>query len=304
MSNSPTVFSITLAALLLGAAALAAPAQAQCSEPASAVRSSYPADGAMGVPTNAPLYIYGPALDADSADVTLEDASGEAVSIDLQAAEGALLVDAFLGLEPNTTYELTVAGGAGGADYSATFTTGAGPATPAQLRAPDVSVSVIEQTRATCGVVSAICVIGSVSASRTLEVRLGNEVMSVGAEPEPVYAANSGAIASNACIEVRVREPGGSVSEATKLCGDDIARFDLAASAPAPTSCLAYSGAAAGDSDDSDSSSSDSGGCALGALGASGAASGAGALLAGLSVVLAARSRRGRRQRAARRSDG
>jgi hypothetical protein len=286
---------MTLGALLLGAAALAAPAQAQtqCGAAPGVVQSSYPADGATAVPTNAPLYLYGPELKAGTTEVTLEDASGEAASIDVQATPGGLLVDAFLGLDPSTTYELTVAAAAGGEDWSASFTTGAGPATRAQLRAPDVSVSIIEQERGSCGLVSAICVIGSVSASRTLEVLLGNEVLSLGGgQPAPAYAANSGPIAANGCIEVRVREPGGSASASTKLCGDELGRFDLAASAPAPTSCQPYAPASADGSDDSDSSSSDSGGCAMGA---SGAASGAGALVFGLSVLLLARTRRSRR---------
>jgi hypothetical protein len=284
-----------LGALFLGAAGLAAPAQAQsCDAAVSAVHSSYPADGAMGVPTNAPLYLYGPELDADTTEVTLEDESGADVMIDVQAADGGLLVDAFLGLDPSTTYELTVASGAGDEEWSASFTTGAGPAMIVQLRPPDVGVSVIEQDRGTC-VVSAICVIGSVSAQRTLEVVVGGQVLSLGGgQPAPAYAVNGGAIGANACIEVRVREPGGSVSAATRLCGAQLGRFELEANAAAPTSCQAYRTVPAADDDDSESSS-DSGGCALGA---SGAASGAGGLLLGLSALLAARwrsSARGRR---------
>jgi hypothetical protein len=292
LANSTTLYSMTLATLFLGAAGLAAPARAQsCGEAVNVVHSSYPADGAMGVPTNAPLYIYGPELDAVTSDVTLEDESGTAVMIDVQAADGGLLVDAFLGLDPNTTYELTVSSGAGGEEWSASFTTGARPAMIAQLRPPDVGVSVIEQDRGTCGVVSAICVIGSVSAGRTLELLIGDEVLSLGSgQPAPAYAVDSGAIAANACIDVRVREPGGSVSEATRLCGNELGRFELAANAPAPTSCQAYRTVAVAAADDDSESSSDSGGCALGA--ASRAASGTGGLLLGLAVLVAARRRR------------
>jgi len=101
--------SMALGALWLGVAALSPRAQAQsCDEPLT-VHSSYPADGATDVPTNAPLYLYGPELEEDNVTITLADASGEAVSIDLQPAEGGLLVDPFLGLDPSTRYQLTVA---------------------------------------------------------------------------------------------------------------------------------------------------------------------------------------------------
>ena len=294
MSNSTSIHSLTLGALFLGAAALAPSAQAQSCGTDAVVHSSYPADGATSVPTNAPLYIYGPELDMDSSDVTLQDASGEAVQIDVQAADGGLLVDAFLGLAPSTTYELTVAQGAGGDAWSASFTTGTGPATRVQLAAPDVGVSVIEQEQGDCGV--AICVIGTVSARRTLEVLIGDEVLSVGDRPVPAYTASGASVSANGCVEVRVREPGGSVSDTTRVCGDDLGRFDLAANAAAPTSCVAYA-TVAGDDDDSDSSS-DSGGCAMGA---SGAASGAGGLVLGLFALLAAHWRgAGRGRRSAR----
>jgi hypothetical protein len=287
---------MTLAALFLGAAALAPSAQAQSCGTDTLVHSSYPADGAMGVPTNAPLYVYGPELEADSSEVALQEASGTAVEIDVQSADGGLLIDAFLGLDPSTTYELTVSAPGGGDEWSASFTTGAGPATRVQLRAPDVSVSVIDQAGGACG--SAICVIGTVSARRTLEVVIGNEVLSLGDDPAPVYTANAGSIAANGCIEVRVREPGGSVSDTTRVCGDDLGRFDLAASAPAPTSCQPYRTASAdGDDDDDSDSDSESGGCALGA---SGAAPGAGACWVGLFALLALRwrsARKGRRER-------
>jgi Big-like domain-containing protein len=290
LSKSTSIHSLTLGALLLGAVTLAPSAQAQSCSTDTVVNSSYPADGATGVPTNAPLYIYGSELDAGS-DVTLQDDGGMAVSIDVQAADGGLLIDAFLGLDPNTTYELTVTDG--GEEWSASFTTGAGPATRVQLRAPDVGVSVIDQDRGACGVVSAICVIGTVSARRTLEVVIGDEVLSVGDEPAPAYTASAGPIAANGCVEVRVREPGGSVSETTRVCGDDLGRFELAANAPAPTSCQAYRTVAAGDDDDDDSdSSSESGGCAMGA---SGAASGVGGLFVGAFALLAARCRSARK---------
>ena len=287
-SNRPPVHLIVLGALFLGDVALTPSAQAQSCDGPVSVHSSYPADGAMGVPTNSPLYVYGPELEASTSEVTLQDASGEEVSVDVMATEGGLFIDAFLGFAPATTYEVTVAPGAGGEQWSATFTTGTGPANPVQLAAPDVDVSVIDQDKGSCGVVSAICVNGSVPARMTLEVVVGNEVLSLGGgEPAPAFPAGGGQVAANACIEVRVREPGGSVSESTRLCGSDLGRFELADNAAAPRSCEAYRS-----EDDDDSSESEAGGCALGA---SGAVPGAAGSAFGLFALCVARLLRRRR---------
>jgi hypothetical protein len=292
LSNSTSIHSMTLGALFLGAASLAPSAQAQSCSNDTVVHTSYPADGATGVPTNAPLYIYGPELDATTSDVTLQDASGEAVMITAEPVDGGLLVEAFLGLAASTSYELTVTQGTGGDTWSASFTTGTGPSTRVQLGAPDVRVSVIEHTQGACGVVSAICVIGTVSARRTLEVLIGNEVVSLGADPAPAYTASAARISGDGCIEVRVREPGGSISDTTRLCGDDVDRFELAANEPAPTSCAPYRVDEA--DSEGDSGSSDSGGCAMGAAGG---ASGDAGLTFGLFALLAACWRTARRAR-------
>lgn len=302
MSSNRTLVRLALGALSLGAALPAPSAHAQsCDEPV-VVHSSYPADGAMGVPTNTPVYLYGPELEIGTHDITLEDGSGTEPSIEVLPAEGGLLVDAFLGLQPSTTYDVTVTPRAGGEGWSATFTTGTGPSTPVQLEAPIVGVSVINQVQGSCGVVSAICatVAGGVPARMTIEVLVGEEVLSLGGgQPAPAYPAVAAAIASNACIDVRVREPGGFVSPATRRCGDEIERFELAENAPVPTSCQAYAvlpdppmtpapGTPSRD-DDVGESSADSGGCALGT---SPVAPGAGGFLLALSALLAARLRR------------
>ncbi len=287
---------MTLGAVLLAAAALAPSAQAQsCNEPVPLVHSSYPADGATDVPINAPLYVYGPQL--ETSDVTLQDESGEAASINLQPVDGGLLVDAFLGLDANTRYELTVTGA--DEEWSATFTTGRDPATRVQLSVPDVEVSVINQDRGACGVVSAICVNGSVSPGRTLEVLVGEEVLSLGdGDPLPAYAASGGNVAADECIQVRQREPGGAVSASLRFCESARLTFELAANAAAPRSCEPYRGASASSDDDDSESASDSGGCMMG--GASGATSGASGSLFCLSVLLVARWRSLRRRARAR----
>jgi hypothetical protein len=291
-SNRTSLRFIVLGALFLGAAAVASSAQAQsCSDPNS-VHSSYPVDGAMGVPTNTPVFLYGSDLTATTHDVTLEGGTGD-VSFEVQATEGGLLVDAFLGFAPSTAYELTVTPRAGGDVWSATFTTGTGPATLVQLEAPDVTVSVIDQEQGSCGVVSAICVNGSVPARMTFEAIVGGEVVSLGGgQPVPVFLPNSGNVASNGCVDVRVREPGGNVSPTTRVCGSALGRFELADGAAAPRSCQPYNVVPSGEDDgDSDLESSDSGGGGC-TLSAPGTGSGAGGLLLGLSALLAAQQRR------------
>jgi hypothetical protein len=293
LSTSTSIHALALGALFLGAVAVAPAARAQSCDNSVVVHSSYPADGAMGVPTNTPLYLYGPGLEVGTHDITLEDESGEAVSIDEFAADGGLLVDAFLGLAPATTYEVTVTS-PDGDEWSATFTTGTGPARPVQLTAPDVDVSVIDQEIGTCGVISAICVIGSVPSRMTLEVLVGDEVLSLGGgQPGPAYMADGRQLAANDCIEVRVREPGGNVSDSTRLCGNQLGRFELSENAAKPSSCQPYSDVSAGNAGDDDSGS-DSSGCAISAAGV---ASGAGGALLGLSVLLAARWRSSSRRR-------
>lgn len=288
--QAPVHLVIVTGALFFGAAMHAPSLQAQSCDDVL-VHSSYPADGASGVPTNSPLIIYGPALEADGVAVTLQDASGEDVPNTVMPTEGGLFVDPFLGLAPNTTYEATVTPRAGGPAWSASFETGTGPALPSQVEAPDVDVSVIDGDMGSCGVVSAICVIGSVPARMTLEVLVGDEVLSLGGgQPAPTFPVDAGPIADGDCIEVRVREPGGFVSESTRRCGSELGRFELAANAAAPTSCDAYrirNTAAASTADESEAS--ESGGCALRNAGA---ASSAGGMLAGLAALIAARRRR------------
>ncbi len=285
--------------LSLGAAIFAlSPRQAlaQACGSTDDVHSSYPADGAPDVPTNAPIFVYGPELAIGAHDVVLEDASGEAVEFDVLAVEGGLHIDAFLGFAPRTTYEVTLTARQGGEVWSASFTTGSGPAGAVQHEAPDVSVSVINQDRGTCGVVSAICVNGLIIPARmTLEVLVGGEVLSLGSSATlpPAFPAGGGNIAANGCVDLRVREPGGTVSQATRLCGSQLTRYELAANAAAPTSCASYPPApeaTGGDDDESESESeSESGGCSLTAPGA---ASSAGGLLLGVTALLLARQRR------------
>lgn len=299
-SNRTSLYPLALGALALGALMFASPAQAQSCDPDTAVHSSYPADGAMGVPTNTAIFVYGPDLEVDSHVVALEDGSGAAVEdLDVRATEGGLLIEPIFGLTPSSRYELTLTPDGGGEAWSATFNTGTGPATPVQLEAPAVAVSIINRNSGSCGNVPAICVTRtaaadeafSIPARMSLEILVGDEVLSVpGGQPVPAFTAGGGSIAADACVEVRIREPGGFVSEETRVCGNAISRVDLAASAAAPTSCLAYAPAPArnDEDDEEDDDGEESGGCALGSTGA---ASGGAGLVLLLGTLLGLRRR-------------
>lgn len=277
----------TIGALCLGAVALAPPAEAQSCDREVTAHSSFPANGATNVATNAPVYIYGPGLNADNTEITAQDAAGEDVGLTSMTIEGGLLIDAFLGFAPRTRYELTVSP-QGGEPWSTAFTTGAGPTVPGvglQQAAPDVDVSVIEQGSGTC-LSSAVCVNGEISDRVSVEIVVGNEVMSVsGGTLRPGFLAQGEKVGGSACINVRVRDPGGYVSNSTRVCGSDIARYELAETAAVPQSCQAFRAA----DDDDTEGSSESGGCNMVA---SGAAPGAAGLLLGLCALFAARQRR------------
>jgi hypothetical protein len=283
--RSPLPLFFLGAALCLGAATFAPSVQAQaCSDPIS-VHSSSPADGATGVPINTPVFVWGPALTVNGFDITLEASNGQAVMVEVLEAEGGggLLVDPFLGLAASTRYELTVAPRAGGEAWSASFTTGTGTAAPVQLEAPEVTVRVIEQNTGTC-YATAICVSAEIPARMALEVVVRDEVMNLGRNSDtPAFLATE-SVASNGCVTVRVREPGGLLSPTTRVCGDDLERFVLEdPDSPTPRSCSNI------ESNSADGGSEDAGGCALGTPGT---ASGAGGLLVGLSALLIARQRR------------
>src|SRR5688572_20918841 len=120
MSKRTSLHLLALGAF--GALSLAPPAQAQSCDPDS-IHSSYPADGAMGVPTNTAIFVYGPELSTSSHDVTLEDGSGAAVEdLDVRATEGGLLIEPIFGLTPSSSYELTLTPNAAGEAWSASFT--------------------------------------------------------------------------------------------------------------------------------------------------------------------------------------
>src|SRR5688572_3378152 len=120
MSKRTSLHLLALGAF--GALSLALPAQAQSCDPDS-IHSSYPADGAMGVPTNTAIFVYGPELSTGRHDVKLEDGGVAAVEdLDVRANEGGFLIQPLVGLTASSSYELTLTPNAAGDAWSASLT--------------------------------------------------------------------------------------------------------------------------------------------------------------------------------------
>ena len=224
---------------LLGAifaAALSAPSQA-CSYAQVVIQSSFPADGATGVPTNIAISIYGPDIRTGGYNYSLRTGSGEGVPFEgVPAAPGGLSVHPFQGFEPDTTYVLGVSVDDQLVD-SVTFTTGSGlEATPPPRDAPDVDVAVFDYPFGTCGTVTGVCVRGT-PATGSLEAWVGEEVLrQPSVAPSLHVRAYSAPVAIDECVEVRVRGASGTLSEPAIACGATLPRYHL----PAPSQVAQY----------------------------------------------------------------
>ena len=306
-----------LPVVALGVVARPAPAEA-CTLARVGIQSTFPRDGAVGVPPNAPLLVYGP--DIGGSVFILREADGGLVPFEVSPAGPlGLRYLPFQGLEPNTTYELGLRLSEEDREEIVTFTTGEIQRGPQPLPLPpEVEVRLIDTTVAAdmCGPRTGICLRGNVPDDGSLEVWVGEDVIAVpGGSSDPVFRAYSTPVRSDECIEVRVRSLAGAVSEPTTFCEGELPRMDIAsvggdwrcasafAATPSPwhgNPPGAYPGAGniAGDAGDAVPSGGDvaepspmvvEGGCALRPTAA---ASGASGLLLGLAALLVARQRR------------
>lgn len=225
---------------LLGAAVTLAPAPAgACSWGQVIVEASYPRAGALDVPTNAVLFLYGPGV-TTTEELQLLDASGRSVALEVRAAmPSGFDLTPLQPLQPNQTYQLLPSG----SPYALLeFTTGSGPAAvPEGLSAPELDVVQFSYSLGTCGVLAGLCVDTSTAPDTTLEVRVGSEVLGPGSGPPwPLYRAYSQALANDDCVEVRARDVRGHRSEPRTLCGSDIARFELSGATDVQYNCDNY----------------------------------------------------------------
>lgn len=229
-SRSRLVSCLSFGAFALGVVGLPGSAEA-CSLGRIGIQSSFPRDGAVGVPPSAPVVVYGP--DLGSHGYIFRDAEGNSVPFEgLPAAGGGLRFLPFQGLEPNTTYEFGLRHDDDGFEDIVTFTTGETRRGPHPLPVPpEVEVRLIDTSldNDMCGPRTGICLRGDAPEGSTLEVWVGDDVIAVpSGSGDPVFRAYATPVRSDECIEVRVRSQAGDLSEPTTFCEDDLPRFDSA----------------------------------------------------------------------------
>lgn len=226
-------FTRSLLATGLLSAVLLVPSGAEaCSYAIVVIESTYPEAGAVDVPTNAVPFVYGPELNS-SDDVALVDEHGRLVPVEVRAVSptGIDLIP-LSDLAPNHKYEIRAVGSIEAASIE--FTTGAGPAAVlTQLPPPALDVRLLKYALGTCGELSGICVEASHPSGTTLEVRIGDEVLSGGAgSPWPRYRAYGQLVADSDCVEVRARDVRGNRSEPTMACGASLKSIRLTSHIP------------------------------------------------------------------------
>lgn len=207
-----------------------------CSIDLSYLEFVSPVMGAVGVPTNAAIFVQGPAtISADA--IELVDADGALVSIEARRVS-PLGFDIIPSAEllPNHDYtlwarwvgdtELPPGAMRPSRDKSIPFTTGPGPASvPAQLDPPELDVRVLQYNFGSCGLQTGTCVKAPRPPDTTLELLIDGEVVRADlVDPWPRY---SGPLAADACIEVRVRDVRGNRSESSVACGERLERVWL-----------------------------------------------------------------------------
>lgn len=225
-----------IAGVLLGAGPLASSRAQACSIALDYFEFLSPMAGAVGVPTNATIFVQGPAT--MSADVIeLVDVDGEVVPIEArQVTPLGLDIIPSVELLPEHGYTLW-ARWIGDTeqppgvtppsrDKSISFTTGPGPASvPAQLEAPELEVRVVQYELDSCGLQTGICVEASRPPDTTLEILLDGEV--VRADTRDRWPRYSRPLAADDCIGVRVRDVRGNRSEASAACGERLQRISF-----------------------------------------------------------------------------
>jgi len=319
-TSSLLVSRLSFGALALGVTALPAPAEA-CTFARAYIQSTFPRDGAVEVAPDAPVLVYGPGVGSQTP--IFRKADGSPVPFEGVGTPNGVRYLPFAGLEPNTTYEFGVRIDDEDRDQITTFSTGElarGPRTPPMP--PELEVRLIDTSvqNDMCGPRTGICLRGAAPEGSTLEVWVGNDVIAVPSSgSEPVFRAYAASVLPDECIEVRVRDPYGELSEPTTFCQGELPRLDIAsaggnwncdsafAATPTPWHGNAAGplgaedpAGAAGDAGDAVLSSGYAdqpsprvveGGCALRPT-ATTTTSGASALLLGLAALFMARQRR------------
>jgi hypothetical protein len=290
-------------AAALGVSSLARPARA-CSFLEVAIESSYPASGAVGVPTNVVLYVSGEQVVPDW--LSLESATGERVATSIRRVlPTGFDVTPAIELEPNQHYLLVYPNidSIGPSTVSIEFETGDGPAAPALLPPPELAGAVVLGATETACPYARLCLepggSGTALFAAHPEIQLSEWQASgtLGGLYGMAYVPDD-------CLQVWRRDALGNRSEVVELCGADVPSFAVSARAGLP-SCQEFrhdllaaanpdADAAADANPDADAAAAaDAAGCSLAAPGTR-ASSGVclGSVLALLAAVGVRRRRR------------
>jgi hypothetical protein len=228
-------------ALLAAAVALHPAPAGACSYALRSIEASYPAAGAVAVPINAVLFVYGHSLSA--ATVQLLDADGTEVPMEIQPVEpSGFDVRPLSPLEPERTYELRAPIDRGEAP-PVRFTTGTGPAAlPERLEPPQLDLTVLQHPLGPCGEQHTLCLDTAAPPGTSLEVRIGEEVLTAAAPdyPSTWFGAYGTHLPEGECLEVRARDVQGHRSAPRTVCGADVHRIEVPSDATVRYTCENY----------------------------------------------------------------
>lgn len=234
--------SLLPAALLAAAVALHSAPAAACSYALRAIDASYPEAGAVGVPVNAVLFVYGHSLSA--AAVQLLEDDGTDVPVQIEPAEpSGFDVRPLSPLEPERTYELRALTVQGNIDPPVRFTTGTGPAAiPERVETPELDLAVLLYPPGPCGEQQGLCLDTAAPPGTTLEVRIGEEVLLTAppSYPSTWFGAYGTYLSETQCLEVRARDVRGRRSAPRTVCGADAHRIEVPPNAPISYTCQNY----------------------------------------------------------------
>lgn len=214
-------------ALGLGLSCLVAPVRA-CSQLPRIIESSYPAEGAIGVPTNVVLYAAGEQLEAEA--FSLETQSGTRVETTVsRVLPTGFDIRPVMELEPNQRYVLRHPGfsllAAGPMGVSVEFETGGGPTAPALLSPPQLEgAALLDSVEAPCPY-ERLCLEPGGSDSALFAATSFNNLSE--RRPGTLTGAYGNALRPDSCAQVWRRDALGNRSDILGLCAADLQRHEL-----------------------------------------------------------------------------
>lgn len=210
----------TTALLLVGLALLASRPARACSY-STFVDPGYPTPGAIGVPTDAVLWVSG-FFDRDLAPVRLVDADGNAIETTARFVGSSDVIGyseivPAAPLAPSTTYQLVLADHLSHRpEAPIVFTTGPGPLVGEAPAAPTVRVEVGRRGDPPCGTELFACIAADEHVPLEVTEIGGRGGLARSATGELSFDTD----AESLCVEIRARDARGRTSEPVLVCSD------------------------------------------------------------------------------------